>query len=292
LSTLSVSRALARYELPWLRLDWPVDWTKQFGRAAPLALELGFGNGAFLVEQAKRRPEWNWVGIERAWGSTQRLLRRLWAESLENVRSLEGDAPFLLETLFEPESVREIYVNFSDPWPKEKHHGRRLIQPAFIRVLGERLEPGGQAVIATDHADYAAWIADVLENQGVLESTFETSSVHELPDRTPTKYERKALARGAVIHYFVWRKARPTPDAAVEKEPLEDMPNAVLQGEAGLDALLAGWHTQTWQETHGDIQVVIKLLDVYRQASGDGGLFELLVKEGPLSQQLAVALYP
>jgi len=70
------------------------------------------------------------------------------------------------------------------------------------------------------------------------------------------------------------------------------MPHAVLQGEAGLDALLAGWHTQTWQETHDDVPVVIKLLDVYRRANGDGGLFELLVKEGPLSQQLAVALYP
>ncbi len=164
-----LSRAVCRFLIPWLELSWPLDWEAIFRRPGRLVVEIGFGDGRFVAEKARTNPEENFVGIER--------------NGLDNIRVLQGSASCLVEHLFKPDDIDEAYVNFSDPWPKERHHARRLIQPGFVRLLGSRLRPGGEATLSTDHAAYAAWIADVLEGQALLRSKFSAPFVHDLPGR-------------------------------------------------------------------------------------------------------------
>ena len=187
-----LSLALHRYLVPWEHRDWPVDWNREFGSAAPLVLEAGFGNGDFLADLARRRPESDHVGIELSWGSVQRLVRRADAGELGNLRVLQGDAVFLVDRLFASGSLSGAYVNFSDPWRKPRHHRRRLVRPDFVALLATRLAPGAETIIATDHAEYADWIAEVLESQTALVPALGATRVGEIPGRRPTRYESKA----------------------------------------------------------------------------------------------------
>ena len=203
---LALSESILKYMIPWLDLDWPLNPEEIYGREGPLVLEIGFGNGGFLVEQAQNHPEALFLGIERSWGAAQRLFKRLEQTGLQNVRVIQGGAEFLLQHAFKPDSIEKVYINFSDPWPKERHHNRRLIQQEFVKLLGERLVADGQVTIATDHAEYAEWICELLEGQSALVSCFDRTRVNELPGRSPTKYERKATDTGVPINYFVWRR--------------------------------------------------------------------------------------
>lgn len=290
--SIPLSEAICRYLVPWLQLDWPLDWTAVFGREAPLVVEAGFGNGGFLVAQAAAHPDTDYVGIERSWGAAQRLFKRLHRDGLTNVRVLQGDAAFALRHAFGPGSVSHIYVNFSDPWPKERHHGRRLVQPPFVSLLSERLTPGGRVTIATDHAGYAEWISEVLTGQSRLSSVFPTPSVDRLAERDPTKYELKAMAAGVPIHYFVWRNDRAAaPDDQTPLQEAGGMPNVVLEGHEGEADLLRDAGPATWQMENRGVAVVVKMMDVYEDGAG-GRLVEVMVKENELSQHIGVRVLP
>ena len=220
------------------------------------------------------------------------LFKRLNTLKLNHVRAIEGDAAFLLQHVFAPQSLSEIWINFSDPWPKERHHNRRLIQDTFVKTLAERLKPGGEVTIATDHADYATWITDVLSRQSHLQSIYATSSVHQLPGRTPTKYEQKAIDAGVPIHYFVWRqKSEPSVETHIQK--VGEMPNIVLEGAYHREDILTliGHATdQVWRETHRNKQVVIKMTDIYCQLPDNHGLISVMVREGELAQYFGISL--
>ncbi len=291
LSARPLSEAIGRYMVPWLELDWPIAWGSTFGRSGPLVVEIGFGNGGFLIGQAGQHPASNFVGIERSWGSMQRIFKRLDQAALTNMRLVQGNAAFVLERLFAPDDIDQVFIHFSDPWPKERHHSRRLIQPGFVRLLAQRLAPGSEVTIATDHADYAAWIGKVLEGQPLLRSCFPATSVHDLPGRTPTRYERKAMAAGVPIHYFVWRReACLRRGVAIEK--VGPMPNVILKGAYDRTRLLDAFASQTWQETHRGVRVVVKLVEGYRNSQGEHRLIEVMVKEGELTQHFGVLVLP
>ena len=290
--SLPLSEEIQKYTVPWLQLDWPIDWPQIFDRPGDLVLEIGFGNGHFLSDMATARPDACFVGIERAWGSMRRLFRRLNALKLNHVRAIEGDAAFLLQHVFAPQSLSEIWINFSDPWPKERHHNRRLIQDAFIKILAERLKPDGGVTIATDHADYATWITDILTRQSDLQSIYATPSVHQLPGRTPTKYEQKAIDAGVPIHYFAWRrKSELSVETRIQK--VGNMPNIVLEGAYQREEILTLIEQatdQVWRENHRDMQVVIKMTDIYCQLPDNHGLISVMVREGELAQYFGISL--
>lgn len=294
MNSLPLSQALLRYTLPWLQLPWPLDWRSVFAVERPLVLEIGFGNGAFLREQAQEHPDLNYVGVELAWRSVQRALKRLAQTDLDNVRIVEGDAQLAVRRLFAPRSLTGVFINFSDPWPKQRHHDRRLIQPAFVRCLAQRMKAGAQLCIATDHRDYARWIAGVLRDQTAFRSAFETPFVYHLPGRRPTKYEAKALEQGRTVHYFVWCRVKQTNEVEVPvervKAEVEDVPNVLLKGETQLAPLLGLLSTRSWRERHREVEVFIKLEAVYLELDRSSGLVEVLVKEGGLAQKLGIVI--
>ena len=289
MATFHLGNAICRSLISWLELDWPLDWESIFKRSGRLVVEIGFGNGDFLAEKAETNPDANFVGIERSWGSAQRLMRRIERKGLENVRVVQGSAGYLVEHLFDQDDIDGAYVNFSDPWPKERHHTRRLIQPEFVSLLGRRLRSGGETTISTDHTEYAEWINEVLQDQELLQSKFCSSFIHDLPGQRPTKYEQKARAAGSRIYYFVWRRDGCVSEPSTHKR-VEEMPNVILEGPIDPKQLFSGFEPQTHQESHRGVPVILKFLRAYQDLSEGRHLVEVMVRDGDLSQHFGISV--
>ncbi len=183
-------------------------WAKQFGRDAPLVLEIGYGNGVTLAAMAKARPEVNFVGIELYGEGMRKLSKRLVREQINNLILVKGEALALLTELFDTASLSEVHVNCPDPWPKKRHHKRRLIGPPFAVVLHDRLAPQGSLHLATDHDCYAYQMRTVMEaHPGFLNRAGCHRFLYHLPGRMKTKYELKFAALGARIRYLIYDRA-------------------------------------------------------------------------------------
>ncbi len=192
---------------------WPALFAPRLVAPLRLTVEIGFGRGEFLLDQAGQHPETAFVGVELSHKRTFKMARRLARLELENVRLLEAPAERVVEELLDPGSVDTFWVNFSDPWPKTRHHGRRLIQPAFVAIMASRLRTGGMLHVATDDPGYAAWIDAVLPAEPLLENLFAPAPhAREVPGRMQTAYEREWRERGR-IPYF-WTARRAVPEAA------------------------------------------------------------------------------
>src|SRR5258708_6604810 len=136
------------------KLPKPLDWGTVFGNDLPVELEIGIGKGTFLVEQARARPEVNFFGIEWArwfWRYASDRLRR---HNCTNARTVRAEASFFLTEHVPPASLAVLHVYFPDPWPKARHHKRRLIQPKVIPLVDRVLTPGGRLQVVTDHQGY------------------------------------------------------------------------------------------------------------------------------------------
>ncbi len=188
-----------RYLLP---LDRPLDPLAVFGRRAPLVLDVGFGDGEALLQQAAREPERDFIGVEVYRPGVGRLLRGLHERGLTNVRVYLADIVDVLDAgLLPPASLDRVQIFFPDPWPKKRHHKRRLIQPAFLDALARVLRAGGQLHIATDWEDYAAHILAVLEAHPAFRNLSPRGGAHPTARtwRPETKFERRAREAGRAI---------------------------------------------------------------------------------------------
>jgi tRNA (guanine-N7-)-methyltransferase len=134
--------------------EGPLDFTRLFERQAPLELDLGCGRGRFLLARAAAHPEVNFIGIDRVRLRLRKLDRRADEARLSNIRMLCGDAADLIRAHIPAGTVSACYVFFPDPWPKRRHHPRRLISAEFVGLLAAVLTPGGCIHVATDHGDY------------------------------------------------------------------------------------------------------------------------------------------
>ncbi|MEX1024461.1 MAG: tRNA (guanosine(46)-N7)-methyltransferase TrmB [Planctomycetota bacterium] len=293
----SLARRIDRFLVPWRRCAWPLDWHDVFGRTAPLALEIGFGNGEFLAQEAREHPERDYVGLEISWESTLRLMHRIVKYELRNVRVALGDAELLTGVLFAPDTLVECTLNHPCPWPKDRHHKRRLIQAPFLSVLAERLRMDAVVTIQTDHADYARWIGEALEAQRDLVSCFETTEVASLGERMSTKYQCKATDAGVPIHYFRWRKARdpqPRPQLPYLTPPAsfpttsETMPSVTLTGPFDIEQLFEGFTSRVTRAEHEGQDVHVRLHGAWRHAERPAWLIETLTREGKLDQDFAL----
>jgi tRNA (guanine-N7-)-methyltransferase len=167
----------------------PIDFFAAFGRTAPVVLEIGFGNGDALARLAAAHPETDYLGIEVHRPGVGRLLARLAAEGLTNVRVVCADAKEVLARNIPDASLTAVYVLFPDPWPKKRHHKRRLVQPEFVQLLRRKLVPGGVLHLATDWPAYAGHMRAVL---GAAEG-FAPAATAARPD---TKYEARGRRLG------------------------------------------------------------------------------------------------
>jgi tRNA (guanine-N7-)-methyltransferase len=179
----------------------PLESRALYGRDAPRTLEIGFGNGENLAALAQAHPEQDFLGIEVHRPGVGRLLRALESQQLTNVRLICHDAVEVLARQIAPQWLHEILIFFPDPWPKKRHHKRRLLQPAVARQLAERLAPGGVLRIATDWQPYALEMLTTLGAVAELANLAADGTFVVRPaERQLTRFER----RGARLGHEVW----------------------------------------------------------------------------------------
>jgi tRNA (guanine-N7-)-methyltransferase len=186
--------------------DAALDLAALFGRAAPTVLEIGFGNGETLVATAAANPQQNYLGVEVHRPGVGHLLRLASAQALRNLRVLCADANDVLARLPEA-SLAEVCLFFPDPWPKKRHHKRRLVQPTFVETIRGKLAPGGFFQLATDWEDYAGHMLSVLTAApGFANANPQGSFVERLPGRPLTKFERRGQRLGHVVRDLSFRR--------------------------------------------------------------------------------------
>ncbi len=166
-----------------------------FGRKAPLILEIGFGMGETTVAIAQHMPEKDFLAIDVHTPGIGSLLKRIGESGVTNIRVMRHDAVEVVRDMLLPESLEGIHIFFPDPWPKARHHKRRLIQPAFVQLLASRLKRGGLLHLATDWEDYAQQMLAVLSAEPQLKNT--AIGYAERPSYRPlTKFEQRGLRLG------------------------------------------------------------------------------------------------
>ena len=172
-----------------------------------MAVEVGFGGGEFLAGMAAASPGTRFVGIERFGEGHRRLLASLPQAGLHNVLSMVGDAYILMNLAFADASLSSVTVNFSDPWPKARHARNRLLTKEFLGLAARKLERGGVLYAATDDAPYARQAAEAFGDVEFLESRHPGAPwLTESPHSVRTRYERKWMAEGRPLHYFIYAK--------------------------------------------------------------------------------------
>jgi tRNA (guanine-N7-)-methyltransferase len=173
----------------------------------PLVVEIGFGRGEFLLALAAERPQRAFLGVEYSGKRVLKMARRVARSGLANLRLVQARAEDVVQELLAPGSVETFWINFPDPWPKKRHHRRRLIQPALVSELALRLVPGGLLEVATDDALYAEWIDAVLAAEPRLENALAPQPfARDAPGRKPTAYELEWRAEGRPLHFFTYRR--------------------------------------------------------------------------------------
>ena len=201
------ARALAelgpRFVLPYC--SEPTDFGLAFGRRAPLVLEIGFGMGDASATIAAARPETDFLGIEVHPPGVGALLKKIGDGGLANLRIVQHDAVEVLEHMVAPGSLAGVHVFFPDPWHKLRHHKRRLVQPAFVRLLASRLTAGATLHCATDWEHYAMQMLEVLMAEPTLRNT--AAGFAERPALRPlTKFENRGLSLGHGVWDLLFEK--------------------------------------------------------------------------------------
>jgi tRNA (guanine-N7-)-methyltransferase len=174
----------------------PLDWAVVFGNEHPVELEIGMGKGTFLTEQAKARPHVNFFGIEWArwfWRSASDRLRR---NGCLNARTVRAEAGFFLAEFVREASISVLHIYFPDPWPKARHHKRRLIQPKFMPLVQRVLKPGGRLQVVTDHKDYFDQIQATVEGSGLTVIDYNRPGSAGEGEFVGTNFERKYRREG------------------------------------------------------------------------------------------------
>ena len=196
---------------------WPVygvetgggalDFNALFGNARPVIMEIGFGNGEATWRMARAHPEENFLGVEVHQPGVGRLLMNVKDQGLTNVRVACEDAVELLRERVPGGSLDGIRIYFPDPWPKKRHHKRRIVQPPFIALLAAKMKTGGILHLATDWAPYAEFMLEVMQGSVAFENLSATGGYCPKPEwRPPTKYEQRGERLGHEVADLVFRR--------------------------------------------------------------------------------------
>ena len=183
----------------------PADWFD--GVQSGIWLEVGFGGGEHLLEQARLRPDAAFLGCEPYFDGVAKLVQELSANSVRNVRIFMDDARLMLHRL--PNScLAGVFILFSDPWPKKRHHKRRFVNPPVLDLIARAMAPGAELRIATDHHDYLVWILEHMQHADEFEwlARRPVDWQYRPPDWPATRYERKATAARRDCIYLRYRR--------------------------------------------------------------------------------------
>jgi len=193
-----------------------LDASREFGRVAPVVVEIGSGTGDAVVQAALSRPGTNFLAVEVYATGLAATVTKIVHHDLTNVRLVHADAVQVLEHMLRPESIAELWIFFSDPWHKNRHHKRRLVNRAFAELAASRLALGGTLRLATDWADYAIQMRDVLASCDSLTNPHVDQSMHSATGRTGfaprfegrvmTRFEQKGLESGRAIYDLELRR--------------------------------------------------------------------------------------
>ena len=187
--------------------EQPLDLDQLFGRHAYRVLEIGFGNGASLATMAQHSPDKDYLGIEVHRPGVGNLLLQIEELQLTNVRVSNDDAVEVIEQQLPEASIDAVYLFFPDPWHKKKHHKRRILQPAFVQLLRNKLKPGGIFHMATDWEDYALHMMDVMSTAEGFENTAGPGQYMPRPEYRPlTKFEQRGQRLGHGVWDLVFKK--------------------------------------------------------------------------------------
>jgi len=196
---------MPRWGLPFTPA--PLDLDAIFGRYRPRVLEIGFGDGATLVELARMRPDTDFLGVEVHPPGIGHCLLAIDAGGITNVRLIAHDAVEVLDRQLATASLDEVLLYFPDPWPKKRHHKRRIVQPSFAALVADRLKPGGTFHLATDWEPYALQMLEVLD----AEPRFANAAtggrwIEEPAARGPTRFERRGRRLGHDVFNLEYRR--------------------------------------------------------------------------------------
>ncbi len=184
------------------------DFTALFGRNAPLIVEIGFGNGESLAKMAAANPDTDYIGIEVHKPGVGHLMMLLDQQALSNVRIYCHDAIEILEQKIPDNSLAGVHLFFPDPWPKKKHHKRRIVSLSFVELLAKKLTSEGYFHAATDWQNYAQAMLKVLSAENILTNTSATGDYCLRPEYRPlTKFEQRGIRLGHGVWDLIFKKA-------------------------------------------------------------------------------------
>jgi tRNA (guanine-N7-)-methyltransferase len=207
--------------------QYPDATTRLYGNGQPLHLEVGFGGGHFWALQHALEGDVNYLGVEVSGVSVQKALARYRASGVGNAVMTRVAAEFLIRNVLPEDSLKRVYLNFPDPWPKGRHEENRFVRAETFTLLSNRLEPGGELWLTTDHAEYFEFALENAQSTGLYET-----SVTAPPDAAlRTKYAQKWLAQGITIQHARFKKIASSP-SPVDRLDIHggSMPHAIVTG--------------------------------------------------------------
>jgi len=200
----ALDRLLPLWSIPFQ--ERLLDFGQVFGRQAPTILEIGFGMGETTEKIAQARPQDNFLGVEVFNAGVGAMLKRIDESGLTNVRIIQHDAVEVLHHMIAPDSLAGVHIYFPDPWPKKRHHKRRLIQPPLVKLLASRMMPGAYIHLATDWENYAEQMLEVLRGEESLANTAEDGYAPRPEFRPQTKFETRGLRLGHGVWDLIFKR--------------------------------------------------------------------------------------
>ncbi len=188
----------------------PFDVRRMFALEQPLTVEIGFGSGESLLQMARGQPQVNFLGIDVYQPGIGRLLQGIVEHGLENVRLIRHDAVEVFAENIADETLDRVLMLFPDPWPRKRHHKRRLVQEEFMRLVLRRLKPGGEVHLATDWPPYLEFMMEVMEGISGYSNRFGANGCWEKPERPLTRFEMRGRRLGHEVRDLLYQKTGPT----------------------------------------------------------------------------------
>lgn len=269
----------------------PVHWEEEFGRSAPLDVEIGFGCAEFLIQMAHDDPQRNWVGIEQDWERIFKSLKKIHKSASacsfecagQNLKIVQLDAQVALEKLFLEKSIDRIYCLFPCPWPKRKHVHHRLFSTPFLNLLNNRLKEEGFIQIVTDFYPFVEWLQGQNQDTGLRETVQQTKPKYN------TKFERKWISQGQEIFWEIqlvkkihkmvpWKEDAPLKTYRLENNCVERFLKKMKRGSALL-----------CHDNASDYSVVCK--DLFFDKGAGRLVIQLFVSEEHIRQYFWVELF-